>query len=336
MLKIENVEVTGWEHAIRGMRNPKNSWEKSDSRYHNDPIYDEENPLLIHDNPIFNVGPNDQKLMMTLRNAGTDHRKFMRMITVYLDITAPLYWWKEFDTYKVGTVANSCSTMHKIHAKEFTLEDFSCEHVLRDNSVTVNYVENDFRILNNLQWLMLTIDLLNAMREAYLKTKDKVFWWQMIQLLPSSYNQKRTVMCNYEVLANMYKSRKNHKLDEWKQLCGWMETLPYSELITGVTGEYVIPSADQIDKLFAQLAEIDPRLTSDYVVWERCYDNPALIRIFNRETHMILYAFDFDKCKPKDAIEFAKTSVAGNLKAYSQFAGTLRSTDEGNDSEEWQ
>lgn len=234
MIKIENAEVMGWEHAIRGMRNPMNSWEKSDSKYHNDPIYDEENPLLIHDNPIFNVGPNDQKLMTTLRNAGTDHRKFMRMIAVYLDITAPLYWWKEFDTYKVGTVANSCSTMHKIHAKEFTLDDFSHEHVLRDNSVTVNYVENDFRILNNLQWLMLTIDLLNAMREAYLETKDKKFWWQMIQLLPSSYNQKRTVMLNYEVLANMYRSRKNHKLDEWQYFCQYIEEqMPYSELITG-------------------------------------------------------------------------------------------------------
>ena len=233
MIKIENVEVMGWEHAIRGMRNPKNSWEKSDSRYYNDPVYDKDRPQFIHDNPIFNVGPNDKKLMMTLRNAGTDHRKFMRMITVYLDITAPLYWWKEFDTYKVGTVVNSCSTMHKIHAKEFTLEDFSCEHVLRDNSVTVNYVENDFRILNNLQWLMLTIDLLNKMREAYLKTKDKVFWWQMIQLLPSSYNQKRTVMLNYEVLANMYKSRRNHKLDEWHDFCDWIEELPYAELITG-------------------------------------------------------------------------------------------------------
>ena len=233
MIRIENVEVMGWEHAIRGMRNPKNSWEKSDSRYYNDPVYDKDRPQFIHDNPIFNVGPNDKKLMMTLRSAGTDHRKFMRMITVYLDITAPLYWWKEFDTYKVGTVANSCSTMHKIHAKEFTLDDFSHEHVLRDNSVTVNYVENDFRILNNLQWLMLTIDLLNAMREAYLETKDKKYWWQMIQLLPSSYNQKRTVMLNYEVLANMYKSRRNHKLDCWHTFCDWIEELPYAELITG-------------------------------------------------------------------------------------------------------
>lgn len=231
MLKIENVEVMGWEHAIRGMRNPKNSWEKSDSDWVFDTIEYDFYEYRTKDE--YEIGPNDQKLMMTLRNAGTDHRKFMRMITVYLDITAPLYWWKEFDTYKVGTVADSCSTMHKIHAKEFTLDDFSHEHVLCDNSVTVNYVENDFRILNNLQWLILTIDLLNSMREAYLETKDKKFWWQLIQLLPSSYNQKRTIMLNYEVLANMYKSRRNHKLDEWHTLCDWMETLPFSELIAG-------------------------------------------------------------------------------------------------------
>ena len=240
MLKIENVEVMGWEHAIRGMRNPMNSWDKSDSGTCMGTLAchsceknrkTECNVTVKHGD--FVVGPNDHDLVVRLRNAGTDHRKFMRMITVYLDITAPLYWWKEFDTYKVGTVANSCSTMHTIHKKEFTLEDFSHEHVLRDNSITVNYVENDFRILNNLQWLMLTIDLLNAMREAYLKTKDKVFRWQMIQLLPSSYNQKRTIMLNYEVLANIYKSRKNHKLDEWNDFCDWIRELPYSELITG-------------------------------------------------------------------------------------------------------
>lgn len=234
MITIDHAEVIGWEHAIRGMRNPMNSWEQSDSEF--EVLGKEPDDAIMVDWPGDAgswIGPNDQKLMMTLRNSGTDHRKFMRMITVYCDILAPLYWWKEFDTYKVGTVANSCSTMHKIHAKEFTLDDFSHEHVLRDNSVTVNYVENDFRILNNIQWLMLTIDLLNSMREAYFETKDKKFWWQMIQLLPSSYNQKRTVMLNYEVLANMYKSRRNHKLDEWRELCGWIRTLPYSELITG-------------------------------------------------------------------------------------------------------
>lgn len=229
MIKIENAEVLGWEAAIRGMRNPMNSWDKSDSDFIPGFIMDD--GTYIKGGPEF--GPNDEDLMKRLRNAGTDHRKFMRMLTVYVDITAPLYWWKEFDTYKVGTVANSCSTMHKIHAREFTLEDFSHEHLYRDNSVIVNYVKNDFRILNNIQWLMLTIDLLNSMREAYLETKDKKYWWQMIQLLPSSYNQKRTVMLNYEVLANMYKSRKTHKLDEWRELCEWMRGLPYSELITG-------------------------------------------------------------------------------------------------------
>lgn len=225
MLKIENVEVVGWEHAIRGMRNPKNSWEKSDSYF----------DLMIDDDKAEDfVGKNDRKLMHTLRDAGTDHRKFMRMITVYLDITAPLYWWKEFDTYKVGTVANSCSTMHKIAAKEFTLEDFSCEHLM-------NCLDGDYEAYNNSPGRVLreTIVMLNMCRDLYLQTKDKTYWWQMIQLLPSSYNQKRTVMLNYEVLANMYNSRRNHKLDCWHTLCDWMETLPYSELITG---ECTLPS----------------------------------------------------------------------------------------------
>ena len=222
MLKIENTEVLGWEHAIRGMRNPMNSWDKSDSGYcQRDLLRD--CTTCVHkstDYPVcysgFDIGPNDYALMKNLCNAGTDHRKFMRMITVYLDITAPLYWWKEFDTYKVGTVANSCSTMHKIHAKEFTLEDFSCE-----------------KLYDPLGDLRPTIDRLNVYRERYLETKDKNDWWQMIQLLPTSYNQKRTVMLNYEVLANIYKSRRNHKLDEWHTFCDWIEELPYSELITG-------------------------------------------------------------------------------------------------------
>ena len=224
MLKIENDEVMGWEHAIRGMRNPKNSWDKIDSKFTEHTL--EEWP---HDTvkTLDDIGPNDHKLMMTLRNAGTDHRKFMRMITVYLDITAPLYWWKEFDTYKVGTVANSCSTMHKLTSKEFELDDFSHEHL----------------IVASINSLKRTIEDLNACREAYLsdEIKDpewkKEIWWQMIQLLPSSYNQKRTVMLNYEVLANIYKSRRNHKLDEWHTLCDWIETLPYSELITGKEGK---------------------------------------------------------------------------------------------------
>lgn len=237
MLKIENVEVVGWEAAIRGMRNPKNSWVKSDSHWD----YVNQGPEYLtvanFDDADFNIGPNDKKLMSTLRNAGTDHRKFMRMITVYLDITAPLYWWKEFDTYKVGTVANSCSTMHKIAAKEFTPEDFSHEHLLNmaNNDAGDALFLND---ANNIRvdgddLLGLTINVLNYYRGRYIKTKDKRYWWQMIQLLPSSYNQRRTVMLNYEVLANIYKSRRNHKLDEWHTFCDWIESLPYSELITG-------------------------------------------------------------------------------------------------------
>jgi hypothetical protein len=242
MLKIENVEVVGWEAAIRGMRNPKNSWGKSDSHWD----YVNQGPEYLtvahFDDADFNIGPNDKKLMSTLRNAGTDHRKFMRMITVYLDITAPLYWWKEFDTYKVGTVANSCSTMHKIADKEFTLADFSCEHLDREpyhrNWIESVIVDEDITSPHKV-WmtpfdvLRCTIEMLNAYRENYLETKDKQDWWQMIQLLPSSYNQRRTVMLNYEVLANIYKSRRNHKLDEWHTFCDWIESLPYSELITG-------------------------------------------------------------------------------------------------------
>lgn len=227
MLKVENVEVLGWEAAIRGMRNPMNSWEKSDSHYEcheYDKLSDDCQKVYLLDEYI--PGPNDLNLMTRLRNAGTDHRKFMRMITVYLDITAPLYWWKEFDTYKVGTVANSCSTMPKIAAKEFTLDDFSHEH-LSDFSSHPENVQDPLTILSS------TIKTLNSCRECYIKEKDNFFWWQMIQLLPSSYNQKRTVMLNYEVLANMYKSRRNHKLDEWHTLCDWIESLPYSTLITG-------------------------------------------------------------------------------------------------------
>lgn len=241
MLKIENTEVVGWEHAIRGMRNPMNSWEKSDSFLCREVEAGSNNLGLIACNgtcpedcsfrgkcPVYGtedffvLGDNDYNLMMKLRNAGTDHRKFMRMITVYLDITAPLYWWKEFDTYKVGTVANSCSTMHKIHAKEFTLEDFSTEHL---------YPEVREAFENTI------IKYLNEARKTYNFLSDtpskKDAWWQMIQILPTSYNQRRTVMLNYEVLANIYKSRKNHRLDEWHTLCDWIEELPYSELITG-------------------------------------------------------------------------------------------------------
>ena len=223
MVKIENYDIVGWEHAIRGMRNPMNSWEKSDSFEF--PPDDDGKPW---------IGLNDLSLMKRLRNAGTDHRKFMRMITVYVDILGPLYWWKEFDTYKIGTVANSCSTMHKITAKEFTLEDFSTEHfITADNDDPM-----DAYFVGNTRWgsndvMNITLKVLNYYRNRYLKTKDKKYWWQIIQLLPSSYNQKRTVMLNYEVLANIYKSRKDHKLDEWQNFCKWTKTLPYSELITG-------------------------------------------------------------------------------------------------------
>ena len=254
MLKIENTEVTGWEAAIRGMRNPMNSWDKSDSIFVEDGEYHDicgnsgpYNGTVTDTETFFEMGEKDFDLMTRLRNSGTDHRKFMRMITVYVDITAPLYWWKEFDTYKVGTVANSCSTMHKIHEKEFTLEDFSCEHLMEwsDYENDVRSFEPD-RMCNFKNYLLDTISALNNARDLYLlaKTKPmkeeekraglvKKFWWQMIQLLPSSYNQKRTVMLNYEVLANIYKSRRNHKLDEWHIFCDWIESLPYSELITG-------------------------------------------------------------------------------------------------------
>ena len=234
MIKLENTEVIGWEAASRGMRNPMNSWEKSDSNFED--VFEDPENLHTYYMKNAEIGPNDFNLMKRLRNAGTDHRKFMRMITVYLDVTAPLYWWKEFDTYKVGTVANSCSTMHKIHAKEFTLEDFSCEHLYAEDEIDGMYysttAEEEF---TSTDVLKVVIESLNNYRKMYLATKDKKDWWQMIQLLPSSYNQRRTVMLNYEVLANIYKSRRNHKLDEWHTFCDWIESLPYSELITGKT-----------------------------------------------------------------------------------------------------
>jgi hypothetical protein len=203
MIKIEKTEVLGWEAAIRGMRNPMNSWERSDSEFGDTP----------------NIGEGDRKLMLSLAASGSDHAKYRRMIAVYVDLTAPLYWWKEFDTYKVGTVANSTSTMHKIHAKAFTREDFSCEHL----------TPRSLAVLDGL------ISELNAARDEYGAVKGeekKNAWWQMIQLLPSSYNQKRTVMLNYQVLANIYGSRREHKLDEWREFCGWIEELPYEQIIT--------------------------------------------------------------------------------------------------------
>ena len=208
MIKIENTDIYGWEAAIRGMRNPMNSHDKSDSYWEF-----VEDPSIINPNDEIKwvIGENDLKLMKSLSKAGSDHAKFLRMINVTCDITAPLYWWKEFDTYKVGTVANSCSTMHTIHTKEFTLNDFSHEHLGGQP----------------LEALKFTVLVLNNAREYYLQTKDKSDWWQMIQLLPSSYNQKRTVQLNYQVLKSMYFSRKDHKLDEWREFCKWCETLPY-------------------------------------------------------------------------------------------------------------
>ena len=209
MIKITNAEVFGWDAAIRGMRNPMNSWDKSDSKHWRETIVGHEVEYRV-------VGRNDLTLMKKLVEAGSDHAKFMRMINVTMDVTAPLYWWKEFDTYKVGTVANSCSTMHKIADKEFTLEDFSYEHLMQGGLECIKNLCKD----------------LNTCREQYLAKHDKEWWWQMIQLLPSSYNQKRTVQLNYAVLRNMYHARRNHKLDEWRDFCSWVESLPYAELIT--------------------------------------------------------------------------------------------------------
>lgn len=220
MLKIENVEVYGWEAAIRGMRNPLNSWARSDSHYE-------------WGGKDYSIGEDDFDLMKRLADGGSTHAKYRRMITVTLDITAPLYWWKEFDTYKIGTVANSCSTMHKIHAKKFTLEDFSCEDLLIEMVDIDCLPGTDCNCVSPLDALALTIEVMNAYREKYNATKDKRYWKQMIQLLPTSYNQRRTVLLNYEVLTALYRDRRNHKLDEWHVICDWIESLPYSEIITG-------------------------------------------------------------------------------------------------------
>ena len=271
-IKIENTQVFGWEMAIRGARNPMNSWEKSDSwfldgKYFNNGsmelifnnLKDEHRPITPEDFSYDTgyihalLGPTDHKLLMNLCKGGTEEAKWRRMIHVQMDITAPLYWWKEFDTYKVGSVSNSCSTMHKIHAKEFTLNDFSCEHLIFDRDVP----DEEFENLSTEDWNKLndkycgvdnsdfvdynqfpgdsfeyTIEFLNRARELFLKTKDKRYWWQMIQLLPSTYNQRRTIDLNYEVLASQYRQRKEHKLDEWREYCECIKTLPYSEFIT--------------------------------------------------------------------------------------------------------
>lgn len=253
MLTIEKTETYGWEAAIRGMRNPMNSWDKSDTKicdayqvgeccggwiYGICPYHDScENGVWVNEFQSVHLGQNDFDLMKRLSKAGTDHRKFMRTIVVYCDITAPLYWWKEFDTYKVGAVANSCSTMHKIHSKEFEIDDFSHEHLIEGEAFAFP-LGGGWRGIDAREVLYCTIECLNNARKRYLETKNKKYWWQMIQLLPSSYNQKRTVMLNYEVLVNMYKSRKRHKLDEWRMFCDWIETLPYFELITDERNNY--------------------------------------------------------------------------------------------------
>lgn len=264
MIKLENVILASpeqMEFIIQGMRNPMNSWEKSDSgicSMGSGIECDYCSDYASCDKTIddrHHLGLNDHSLMQRLSNAGTEHRKYMRMMPVYVRITAPLYWWKEFDTYKVGTVANSCSTMHKIAEKEFTLEDFSYEHLL-DSNVYCYPLGGGRRGISPVDTLKATVELLNTARETYIrydvilkqnalygtnpeairkeiKMKQKEIWWQMIQLLPSSYNQTRNVMMNYEVLANIYRQRKNHKLDEWREFCKWIESLPYSEMITG-------------------------------------------------------------------------------------------------------
>lgn len=236
MIKIENTEVMGWEHAIRGMRNPLNSWDKMDS--HDCTCHDGRDefcPMVENghepaggcdvDRCAYCIGENDHALMMRLAKAGAEHAKYRRMIVVYADVTAPLYWWKEYDTYKVGTVANSCSTMHKIRSKQFELSDFSHEHLTFASSIILQ------EVIYNLNYWRAQYELADTDKQR------KECWWQLIQLLPSSYNQRRTLMLNYEVLANIYKQRKNHKLDEWTEFCKWIEDLPYSVLITGIRGE---------------------------------------------------------------------------------------------------
>lgn len=252
MIKIEKTDIHGWEAAIRGARNSFNSWDKSDSAacyfcrdnnmnpgFCDDGLYDKTIVLSNPDGSCFEIGPNDQKLMKKLAKAGPSHAKYRRFITVTMDVTGPLYWWKEMDTYKVSTVANSCSTMHKIHAKEFTLEDFSCEHLISDEPIPT-------RVYSAKDMMEATVANLNLFRRLYLDTKDKKYWWQMIQLLPSSYNQKRTLLVNYEVLANLYHQRKGHKLDEWQTFCEWIKGLPMSEIITG---EETDIDSETVDKL---------------------------------------------------------------------------------------
>ena len=329
------------------MRNPLESWAKSDS-FRLSGQYE----LYRFNEGEPEIGDNDLSLMMKLRKAGTDHRKFMRMITVYVDITAPLCWWKEFDTYKVGTVANSCSTMHCIHKKEFTLDDFSHEHLMtiddigardtdtdKDPRIYARYdhvsddghvrdgsgsiIPDEFYPVNGAEYtfypidiLKCTIRMLNRCRHCYLKTKDKKYWWQMIQLLPTSYNQKRTVMLNYEVLANIYKSRKDHKLDEWHEFCAWIRELPYSELIIGESSEksdtsvesqekHSLPSPSEVNELFNEVMRVDGRVRS-YRVFDM---GDMKILDFYDGAHKSLYAFDLYRVTLDDALVFIEQAV---------------------------
>lgn len=272
MLKIENVVTPSpeqWRSAIMGARNPMNSWDRSDSEFEEHCLESwPHNTVMTFEN----LGSNDHDLLMRLRNAGTDHRKFMRMLPVHMDIIAPFYFWKEFSTYKVGTVANSCSTMHKIAAKDFTLEDFSCEHLIKVSDSEFKdevFFEDSYHIRSRMiaiNGLELIIEMLNHYRKLYLETKDKKYWWQMVQLLPSSYNQRRTVMLNYEVLANIYKSRRNHKLDEWHTFCDWIERLPYSEIITGMSeSEKMLRIGEKIHEGFEKgLKNPDPAIVEKW------------------------------------------------------------------------
>ena len=295
MIAFQHTEVVGWEAAIRGMRNAWESWDKSDSTPCNYPnrCVPECRRYTCTVGDHYYVGPNDLDLMTRLRNAGADHRKFMRMITVYVDITAPLYWWKEFDTYKVGTVANSCSTMHTIHKKDFTLDDFSCEHIL-DETFTAEVIPKVI--------LEATIKCLNENRVHYLSTKDKKYWWQMIQLLPTSYNQKRTIMLNYEVLANIYKSRRDHKLDEWREFCCWIEELPYAELIMG---SKKLPSAEDIAVLFEEIKKVDTRVAT-YEVHE--LRRMQLLELFDK-SGVALWSFVLNKYSLVEILDQVKRGL---------------------------
>ena len=274
MIKIEETKTYGWEAAIRGMRNPMNSHDKSDTHESSSycPALDKWGGAT-EDGFYLLVGDDDLNLMHRLCKAGSDHRKFMRMIFVSCDITAPLYWWKEFDTYKVGTVANSCSTMHKIHAKDFTLDDFSREHLINDEDLA-NY---GAEWTTPLDALKITISSLNGARRMYLKTKDKKYWWQMIQLLPSSYNQKRTVTMNYEVLTNIYESRKNHKLDEWRDFCDWIKKFPHSELITG--------NRDYHDSFLKSLRSTYGTLLDDEIARALIFGEPITEEMISKYEH---------------------------------------------------